>query len=91
MNTEERAFIQNGFDSLSEKIDTHKEFLNKIIENNDKALCEKITKLDTGFVQHDKRINKLETSFAFQIGRIAAISAMIGGVVSVIVAVIGVK
>jgi hypothetical protein len=91
MNTEERAFIQNGFDSLSEKIDTHKEFLNKIIENNDKALCDRITKLDTGFVQHDKRINKLETSLSYQLGKIAAISAMIGGLVSVLVAIIGVK
>jgi hypothetical protein len=65
--------------------------LNKIIENNDKALCDKITKLDTGFIQHDKRINKLETSLAHQLGKIAAISAMIGGLVSVLVAIIGVK
>jgi len=72
--------IQEGFVSVKEQI--------KTIEENNK---EKISDLKLCSTQHDKRINKLETSFAYQVGRIAAISAMIGGLVSVLVAVIGIK
>lgn len=72
--------IQEGFVGVKEQI--------KTIEENNK---EKIGDLKICSTQHDKRINKLETSFAFQIGRISAISALIGGLVSVIVAIIGIK
>lgn len=70
--------IQEGFVSVKEHI--------KTIEENNR---EKISDLKACHTQHDKRINKLETSLAFQIGKISAISALVGGLVSIIVAVVG--
>jgi peptidoglycan hydrolase CwlO-like protein len=69
--------IQEGFVSVKEQI--------KTIEDNNK---EKISDLKACHTQHDKRINKLETSFAYQVGKISAISALIGGLVSIIVAIV---
>jgi uncharacterized coiled-coil protein SlyX len=69
--------IQEGFVGLKEQM--------KTIEENNK---EKISDLKACHTQHDKRINKLETSLAFQIGKISAISALIGGLVSIIVAIV---
>lgn len=69
--------IQEGFVSVKEHI--------KTIEENNR---EKISDLKACHTQHDKRINKLETSLAFQIGKISAISALIGGLVSIIVAIV---
>ncbi len=69
--------IQEGFVGLKEQI--------KTIEENNR---EKISDLKACHTQHDKRINKLETSLAFQIGKISAISALIGGLVSIIVAIV---
>jgi len=69
--------LQDGFMSVKEQI--------KTIEENNR---EKISDLKACHTQHDKRINKLETSLAFQIGKISAISALIGGLVSIIVAVV---
>lgn len=69
--------LQDGFMSVKEQI--------KTIEDNNR---EKISDLKVCHTQHDKRINKLETSFAFQVGKISAISALIGGLVSIIVAIV---
>ena len=69
--------IQEGFVGLKEQI--------KTIEENNR---EKISDLKACHTQHDKRINKLETSLTFQIGKISAISALIGGLVSIIVAIV---
>lgn len=69
--------IQEGFVSVKEHI--------KTIEENNR---EKISDLKACHTQHDKRINKLETSLAFQVGKISAISALIGGLVSIIVAIV---
>ena len=69
--------IQEGFVGLKEQM--------KTIEENNR---EKISDLKACHTQHDKRINKLETSLSFQIGKISAISALIGGLVSIIVAIV---
>ena len=58
--------IQEGFVGLKEQI--------KTIEENNR---EKISDLKACHTQHDKRINKLETSLAFQIGKISAITLSI--------------
>jgi len=69
--------IQEGFMGVKEQM--------KTIEDNNR---DKINDLKACHTQHDKRINKLETSLAFQIGKISAISALIGGLVSIIVAIV---
>lgn len=69
--------LQEGFMSVKEQI--------KTIEENNR---EKIGDLKACHTQHDKRISKLETSLAFQVGKISAISALIGGLVSIIVAIV---
>jgi len=85
MNADERAFIEKGFKGLSDKIDSHKEYLNKMIEEKDRSSCEKINKLEANFTQHDKRINKLEISVGQLVTKIALFST-IGGLVASIVA-----
>lgn len=64
------------------------EGLKEVTKNNDTKVCEKINEIKTSFTQHDKRISKLEISLAYQIGKIAGIASITGGLVSIIVLII---
>jgi hypothetical protein len=91
LTEQEREQINLIVAGVSGKLETKIEGMVNLFTEKNNNVCKDIVEIKSGFTQHDKRISKLETSFAYQIGRIAAISAMIGGLVSVVVAIIGIN
>lgn len=89
MNAEERAFIKQNYMMLADKIDDNREFLKDLIEQKDKATCEKIYDIKLGFSQHDKRIGKLEVYRSYSAGKIAGISATVGSIFSILALILG--
>jgi len=79
-------------DSLNRRIDDLKESVTsgfkdvkEILAFKVDANCEKIIDNKVNIITNTKRISKLEKSFAYQVGKIAGISAVIGSISSLIV------
>lgn len=84
----EMEIVRLIVDGVAGKLEGKITALSGLVENKDKNVCEKIEKIEKNFVQHDKRIVKLETSLAYQIGKVAGIATIAGGLISIVVSLI---
>jgi hypothetical protein len=85
MTEQEREYIKAIVEGVSNRLSDQIKNLSIISDKENLNLCEKIEDLKKGFTQHDKRIVRLETSLAYQIGKVAGIASISGGLVSLIV------